>query len=228
MNDERLETAESAIAATSQRPKVITDFHGYEPPFDVAPIVERMLASVPSKYLVGLSKVVLTNSSGLSRKIRRSVTKSRKRKVRIVKACGLYYQEWNNKPAWIQIFVDNTLKGWENGFWLRIPLLRESQLGGVLFHEIGHHIHYTTRPEHREKEDVADVWKVRLEKNYQRVRHPILRAVLTFLKPVTRTLIRRFHYSAAERMLLRGAISRAEFDETTKGSASTNRRAPPT
>ena len=36
----------------------------------------------------------------------------------------------------------------------------------VLFHEIGHHIHATVRPEFREKEDIADDWGKKLTGNY--------------------------------------------------------------
>lgn len=36
----------------------------------------------------------------------------------------------------------------------------------VLFHEIGHHVHTTIRPEFSEKEDVADDWGKKLMKNY--------------------------------------------------------------
>jgi hypothetical protein len=38
----------------------------------------------------------------------------------------------------------------------------------VLFHEIGHHIHRTIRPEHTEKEDVADKWAGKLNANFIR------------------------------------------------------------
>src|ERR1035438_8091554 len=116
MNDETLETTESAVATSSRRPAVITNFSCYTPPFDVVPIVERMLASVQPRYLIGLKEVVLTNSTGLSRKLRRSVTKSRKRKVRIAAARGLYHQAWKGKQAWIEIFVDNTLSFYDKGF----------------------------------------------------------------------------------------------------------------
>jgi hypothetical protein len=167
---------------------------------------------------------VLTDASGLSREMRRSVTKARGRKVRIVEARGLYSQAWQGKPAWIQIFVDNTIKGWEKEWWLRISFMREDPLAGVLFHEIGHHIHYTTKPEHREKEDVADVWMARLEKNYSRKQHPTLKAIFTLTRPLTRPWVLRFHRKMAERMLLRGAISRAEFDEQTKGDSAVSGR----
>ena len=62
----------------------------------------------------------------------------------------------NGSQPWIEIFVDNVLRGWEKGWWLKLGFLREGQIGDVLFHEIGHHIHYTVSPEYREKEDVAD------------------------------------------------------------------------
>src|ERR1700743_1730871 len=130
-------------------PTVRAFFFDYDPPFDAVPIVQRMLPSVPQKYLVGLREVVLTNASGLPRKLRRSVTKSRGRKVRFDKTAGLYHPAFNGRAAWIEIFLDNTLRGWESGWWLRISLIRESKLADVLFHEVGHHIHFTWRPEHR-------------------------------------------------------------------------------
>jgi glucosamine 6-phosphate synthetase-like amidotransferase/phosphosugar isomerase protein len=110
MSDDPLEMTGRAAATSSQRPKVIMNFFGYEPPFDPVPIVERMVASVPPKYLAGLSQIVLTNSTGLSRRLRRSVTKARKRKVKIVEAGGLYHAAWHGNRAWIEIFVDNKLQ----------------------------------------------------------------------------------------------------------------------
>lgn len=156
-------------------PIVQTIFTDYKPPFDVTPIVQRMLDSVPRKYLMGLEEVVLTNAIGLPKKLRATVLKSRRRRVRLDKTAGLYHPAFKGKPAWIELFVDNALRGWEHSWWLRIPLLREGKIADVLFHEIGHHIHFTCRPEYREKEDVADVWKVRLQDNYNRQRFRWLR-----------------------------------------------------
>jgi len=212
MSDDPLETTGSAGATSSQFPKVIASFSGYTPPFDVVPIVERMLAYVPSKYLIGLSQIVLTNSSGLSRKLRRSVTKARKRKVRIVEAGGLYHQAWHGHRAWIEIFVDNKLRQWEKGWWLKFPYIREMLLGEVLFHEIGHHIHYTTRPEFREKEDVADSWKVRLKGQYYRAQHPWQRVFLYPFRP----LLVAISKAASRYEFKRGWISRGEFEEDLK------------
>jgi len=195
---------------------VTSAYSEYAPPFNVETVVRRMLNSVPRRFLNGLGEVVLTNTSSLPRSRRRGVTKSRRRKVRQIKAAGLYHPKWNGKQPWIELFVDNIFRGWEKGFWLRIPFMREMLLEGVLFHEVGHHIHYTIRPEHREKEDVADVWKVRLHRNYQIRRFPILRLLARSLKMMFGRWISRWQRSMDEGYLRTGRISLAEFNETYK------------
>jgi len=167
------------------RPEVVTDFaSGYVPPFNVSATVEKLLDAVPARFLNGLSEIVLTNATGLPRKLRRGVTKSRKKKVRTAEARGLYYQQWNGRPAWIKIYVDNTLRGWERGPWLRLNFFREMLLSDVLFHEIGHHIHKTVRREFREREDVADDWRIRLRRQQFASQHPIQWALLSAFKPL--------------------------------------------
>jgi len=54
---------------------------------------------------------------------------------------------------------------------LWLPLLRNIGFGFVLFHELGHHIHYTIRPEYAEKEDVADNWAGKLTVNLIRKKY---------------------------------------------------------
>ena len=53
--------------------------------------------------------------------------------------------------------------------WL--PIAREIVFGHVLFHEVGHHIHTTIRPEHIEREDVADTWARKLGANFLRKKY---------------------------------------------------------
>ena len=53
--------------------------------------------------------------------------------------------------------------------WL--PIAREVVFGDVLFHELGHHIHKTIRPEHTEKEDVADKWASKLNADFVRKKY---------------------------------------------------------
>ena len=209
MCDDLVATTNNASAEPPRRPRVVASFSGYHPPFDPVPMIERMLASVPAKHLKGLDEIVLTNSSGLSRKRRRSVTKARKHKVRIVQTGGLYHPAWNGNRAWIEIFVDNTLKNWEQGWWLKLRFMRESLLGDILFYEIGHHIHATVQPEFREGEDVADGWKLRLTRQYNRFRHPWLVAFLFPFQPLVNMLSK----AAIRYQFRRGWISRGEFEE---------------
>lgn len=187
---------DEATQTSFGRPKVVTDFTaGYVPPFDVAAAIVKMLDPIPPKYLSGLSEIVLTNTAGLPRKLRRSMTKSRKRKVRTAEALGLYFQEWKGQPAWIKIYVNNVLRNWESGFWLKLRFLREMLLGDVLFHEIGHHIHRTVRPEFREREDVADEWKTKLQRHQFAFQHPFQRVVIRTFMPLIKMYIKRFDES---------------------------------
>jgi hypothetical protein len=200
MKSDAQTTKDEAPPASFSRPKVVTDFTaGYLPPFDVAAKIEKMLDPIPLKYLNGLSEIVLTNTAGLSRKLRRSMTKSRKRKVIATEAAGLYYQEWKGRPAWIKIYVDNTLRNWESGIWLKLGFFREMLLGDVLFHEIGHHIHKTVRPEFREREDVADDWKTKLRRLQFAAQHPLQRAVFGVFMPLIRMYSRRFDSTGRRR-----------------------------
>jgi len=210
-------TKDEESTASFVRLKVVTQFtNGYVPPFDVVASVEEMLDSVPPKYLNWLSEIVLTNTSGLPRKLRRSMTKSRGRKVRQAASAGLYFQAWNGRPARIKIYVDNTLRNWERGLWLKLSFYRDMLLGNVLFHEIGHHIHATVRPEHRESEDVADIWKLRLYRNYLRRRRPILRMFFRIVQFTFGPFYRNFYRRTMEQGVAKGWMSRAEFDESLK------------
>jgi hypothetical protein len=161
-------------------PEVVEVYNGYAPPFDIAKLVRIALACVPSKYLVGLKTIVLTNYGALSRDKRRQKVRSRGRKVSMARARGAYHRAWSGGPAWIAIFVDHTIRNYPEPL-LRIPFFRTMCFSDVLYHEIGHHIHHTTRPEFREPEDVADAWKKKLSKGLMRKRYwyalPILRPV---------------------------------------------------
>ena len=95
-------------------------------------------------------------------------------------------------------------------------MIWEMGLREVLFHEIGHHIHTTVRREHREREDVADVWKLRLVRNYFRVQHPTLRRVFKIIRFIFGPIYRWFYKRSMEQGVARGWMSRAEFDESMK------------
>lgn len=183
---------------TLSRVKLVTYFHEYKPPFDVRPLLSRMLRSVPSEYLAGLGSVVLTSADTLSRKRRRSKTRSRKRTVKVVQARGLYHYAWAGESAWIEIFVDRILQGWDRGWWWKLPLVQDFLFAPVLFHEIGHHIRTTIRPEFREREDVADKWGVKLETIYYRKERPYIRLLSMIARPF-RAAIKRILAADAAR-----------------------------
>jgi hypothetical protein len=210
-----LGTVGEPITLAAARPRVVVSFSDYSPPFDVSSLVEQMIESVPPRYLLGLREVVLTNKIGLSRSRRRSVTKSRGRKVKVLQARGLYHPTWKGKQAWIEVFVDSTLSGYEKGWsrWLLVfGYFRENEIGRVLFHEIGHHIDATHRPEFREKEDIADDWSTRLMRAWLRRERPLLRRMLRLFIPILRVIVGML----AEKLLARGEWTRARYESYMK------------
>jgi hypothetical protein len=123
-----------------------------------------MLGTIPEKYLIGLGSVVLTNERALTGLCARSMTWSQGKKVSAAKARGLYHGAWRGDLAWIELRIDSIFPTYP--LRLRVALIREIQLGGVFFHELGHHIHAQHRPEFREKEDVAETWGKKAAGNY--------------------------------------------------------------
>lgn len=158
-------------------------YRAYAPPINATRIIRKLLASVPERYLRGLDCVVLTDMAGQPRRHRLGKTTSRGRRIAQARVEGRYHPEWKGQPPWIELYVDQILKAYPRwAVW--IPLIKYLALGDTLFHEIGHHVHYTVRPEHREGEDVADDWKKKFTGNFVRNRYwyliPVLRAVNFF------------------------------------------------
>ncbi len=170
--------------------EVVEAYRDFVPPCNAQAAVEELLRSVPEKYLGGLWRIVLTNGAALTGKRRRSWSWSRGRKARHAEVRGLYHQEWHGAPAWIELFVDKIVEG-PPDWALRLPLVRSVLFGAVVYHELGHHIHALQRPEHREREDVADDWQIRLGRGHIRRRHPIARVGLWPFIRVARLLMGR-------------------------------------
>ncbi len=179
------------MSLNQPQPTVQEVFKRYTPPVSAYSVVTNLLAEVPTNYLTGLETVILTNTECGNRKKRRQKTLSRKRKVAVKNCRGLYHQQWQGMPARIELFVDNIVNGIP--LWiLRIPFFCNLFFAEVLFHEIGHHIHYTRAPEHREREDVADEWEKKLRKSYFRRKYwyliPVFKLILLITWPFRKNM----------------------------------------
>jgi hypothetical protein len=110
------------------------------------------------------------NLGGLSRRDRVGKVWSRKSRVDKSYILGRYHPRSRSSLPYIELRVDKIIAGLKGKF-LWFPFLRELVFGHVLFHEVGHHIHYTIRPEYKEKEDVADKWAGKLTANFIRKKY---------------------------------------------------------
>jgi hypothetical protein len=165
-------------------------YRDYTPPVDAAQVVRELLDSVPEKYLHGLDCVILTNESALPSRDRRGKVKSRKRKYDKARILGRYHPRWGGQAPYIELRVDKIVT-YLRGMPLWIPFLRSVGFGLVLFHELGHHIHHTIRPEYTEKEDVADNWAGKLTVNLIRKKYWYLVPFITPCVKVYRMVRRK-------------------------------------
>jgi hypothetical protein len=167
----------------SQQVKVVEAYVNYTPALNYGRMVERLLATVPEKYLNGLDSVVLFNMSGVPQRDKRGSIRRRKRRMKRAHAAGLYHPAWRGQKPWIQLFVDQIpllprpLR--------RIDPLCDLLLGSVFYHELGHHAH-TLRPEFKEKEDVADSWAGRFAANHIKKAYWYLHPPLKFVALIRR------------------------------------------
>jgi hypothetical protein len=163
-------------------------YRAYVPPGYVLQTVAKLLRSTPGKYLVGLDCVVLTNLAGQPRRYRIGKLPRRGTKISRDHVAGLYHPAWQGNPPWIELYIDKIVVK-SAGLW--IPLLRDFMVGRVLYHELGHHIHYRVRPEHKEKEDVADEWSKKLFANHVRRTYWYLMPLLVPFAKLFRAIKRR-------------------------------------
>jgi len=169
--------------------RIVEAYTDWHPPSDYGAIATCLLESIPERYLSGLDSVVLTNSNALNHDRRRGKTRSRRRVVPISRCLGLYHPRSRDSEPWVEVFVDR-VDAQLRGVLRRVPAFRELCLARTLYHELGHHIHATQAPEHREREDVADDWRDRLYAQMFRQRHPYLRLALRPFRPLFAALER--------------------------------------
>lgn len=177
-------------------PPVRNHYQSYKPPPWVNRTVTQLLESLSGQYVGGLSSILLTESAMIGRGRSRRIGKRRY----AMKSCLGYYQPRSpREPPSIVLVVDNILADSPRAFW-RVPFFRETLLGRVLFHEVGHHINDTVGSLAGGEEASAEAWKRRLAQIHFRRKY-------WYLRPFFRPL--RFLVGAAVRILRRMADRRA-------------------
>lgn len=177
-------------------PPVYEHYAAFNPPMFVRPTIGRLLAALPPAYLAGLDAVVLRSTESLSGPERRRKTRGRGRAVLLRDCLGIYHRARRGRPASIELIVDNILGSMPRWF-LRVPCLRETAIGKVLYHELGHHIHSLFAPEYRKREQVAEQWERRLTRRYLRANYwyllPLAYVLRGPLRIVRGSLLRLSH-----------------------------------
>jgi len=158
------------------------EFRAYAPPTWVAPTVRRLLDSLPSEHLIGLSSVVLTESGMTGReKIRRRAGRKHSTNERL----GFYRPTWRGEPPCIYLIVDNIVAHKP----LRFQIARDNTLAEVLFHEVGHHLNAKAGLISRNEETSAEAWSHKLWRGHVRKRYwflkplsPLFKLLLTIIR----------------------------------------------
>jgi hypothetical protein len=157
----------------------------YSPPSWVTPTVERLLGSLSHGHVNGLEAIVLTDS--------RSTAERKRRRTRAQKhglAMGMYHPAWAGNRLWIEIVVDRVVPVVPSHLKV-FRWAREVAFAGVLFHEIGHHLHATVGSAARGGEASAEAWRLRLSAVHFMNRYWYLRPVFPLLLRFSRIIARR-------------------------------------
>lgn len=163
---------------------IYENYGAYRPRTNARRIVTYLLTTVESNYLQGLGSIVLSSQTVLSRKKRRQKNWRLGRKISTSQTLGYYQGACNGKPAFIDLYIDKIFA--EVPAWAKcFPVVAFFVISAVFFHELGHHIHHTRRPEFKEPEGVADEWSKKLSVRAIRKRYWYLRP---FLPKIARTI----------------------------------------
>ncbi len=92
--------------------KIVSSYSDYDPSVDVEKRVRQMLDAIPSKYLVSLRTIFLTNTAALNRERRKGKIRNRGKKYAVVTGSGLYSYRKKDKAVSIEIYVGEKIKGY--------------------------------------------------------------------------------------------------------------------
>jgi hypothetical protein len=73
---------------------------------------------------------------------------------------------------------------------MHLQIFRDLEVGDVLYHEVGHHLHATVGSATRGGEEAAEYWRRRLSGIHFRRRYWYLRPVFSVLRPFDKFLRR--------------------------------------
>jgi hypothetical protein len=171
--------------------KIEEQYRDYIPPVRIYRSLRLLLRSVPEEYLKGLYKITVTNSEKL-RSIRGKIT-SEKRRFRPADCLGLY------RKGHIFLIMDQIFSLYPESVLLLIPAFKTCVIGGVLYHEIGHHIHRLAEPGYRpDREAVADEWRDKLMPLFLKKRYWYLIWAARLVRPLLRPIEARLKDRIAE------------------------------
>lgn len=162
------------------------DYRDYRPPKWVEKSIRRLLQSLSSAHVGGLSAIVLTESSKVGKG---RAARARGRKYQLRECLGFYRRAHAGEPAAVFLIVDNILQSRPQFHWLQFA--RDAMLGDVLYHEVGHHLHATVGSHAAGGETAAEAWKTRLGRLHFRRRYWYLRPLARPARVLLRVLRRR-------------------------------------
>jgi len=141
------------------------------------------------EHVGSLKSVILTGSSAIGRGKTRRVSGRRYDR----NACrGFYHREWHGQPAWIQLVADNISASCPRAL-LRLQYFRDQEVAEVLYHEVGHHLHFSVGSAAR-GDEAAEYWRKRLFRIHFRRRYWYLRPVFLLLRPIVLLVQRTYDY----------------------------------
>ena len=163
------------------------DFEAYVPPRWFRRTVERLLKPLDVGHTNGLEAIVLTDSA---RFLRRGGRASRRQKNGT--PIGRYHPAFRGQRAWIELIVDRIIGQLPKPWWY-VGFVREMAVAQVLYHEIGHHLHYSVGSAARGGEPSAEAWNKRLTHLYFRPRFWYMRPFGKVMAPVAKWFDARRH-----------------------------------
>lgn len=149
--------------------------------------VERLVLDLPAGYVAGLDQILLRVAGSFTRREKKRKAAGKKKLIPLEQCLGTYYRSFRDRPARIELYVDNITRDWPV-LILAIPPLADVIVGKVVFHELGHHIHATSDRRFSNQEEVAEEWRKRLSREYFRRKYGYLRPFGGLLRLLGRAL----------------------------------------